>query len=61
MVVQLFVVPGTFGDWNSTRSPPIEQQQDGIVAKINGYWDWVQSQVCPTSTFSLATHFLIQI
>lgn len=44
MIPQLFVVPGTFGDWNSTRSLPIEEQQDNIVAKVNGYWDWAKSQ-----------------
>ena len=40
---KLFVVPGTFGDYNVSRSGPIEQQQAGIVAKLNGYWDWAQS------------------
>ena len=41
---RLFVVPGTFGDWNVSRSGSIEQQQDGIVAKLDGYWSWAQSE-----------------
>ena len=41
---RLFVVPGTFGDWNISRSGPIEAQQDGIVAKLNGFWEWAQSE-----------------
>lgn len=40
---RLFVVPGTFGDWNSSRSGPIAAQQDDVVAKLNGYWEWAQS------------------
>ena len=39
---RLFVVPGTFADWNQTRSGSVLQQQDGIVAKLNAYWKWVQ-------------------
>ena len=41
---RLFLVPGTFGDWNSSRSPPVEEQQEGIIAKLNGYWDWATSE-----------------
>jgi hypothetical protein len=40
---QLLVIPGTFGDWNKTRSPPIEQQQAAIVRKLDAYWAWAQS------------------
>lgn len=40
---RLFVIPGTFADWNMTRSAPIEQQQAGIVRKLNAYWAWAQS------------------
>lgn len=41
---RLLVVPGTFGDWNASRSGAIEEQQDGIVAKLNGFWAWAQSE-----------------
>ena len=41
---RLFVVPGTFGDWNHSRSGPVLQQQAGIVAKLNAYWSWVQRE-----------------
>lgn len=41
---QLFVVPGTFGDWNRTRSPPVDQQQLDIVRKLDAYWNWAQRE-----------------
>jgi hypothetical protein len=40
---RLIVVPGTFADWNVSRSGPVEQQQAGVVAKLDGYWSWAQS------------------
>jgi hypothetical protein len=40
---RLFIVPGTFGDWNESRSGPIASQQGGVVAKLNAYWEWAQS------------------
>ena len=39
---RLFVVPGTFADWNQSRSGTVSQQQDGIVAKLDAYWKWAQ-------------------
>ena len=41
---RLIVVPGTFADWNVSRSGPVEQQEGGVIAKLNGYWSWAQSE-----------------
>ena len=40
---RMFIIPGTFADWNQTRSGPIEQQQAGIVRKLDAYWAWALS------------------